>query len=682
VTLTTSARVRLTLRDLAAAAAFASMALSGAVPLRATIVFGLGALLALLSFRVLSRYSTFTAVLLGVGAVVLYANVAVGKLDLVVAACTFAGLTTVARVLAAPDEKTDGQVFLTSVLMIAGGAALSGDMLFAVAVTAFAVLTMVSVGMSVIERFAGAGESLPVRPALQQLLIGAGCALLGGALLFAFLPRFSWNLAARRAPVGGRSIAGFSDRVSLSGDGRIKTNPRIVARAKIQPDPATPSLQAYWWGRTFDTFTGIEWQSHGGRRSPRAEIGLPSVSGRHWHQSIELLPAYGAKTLFALQWPVSFSQAIAHTADGDHRVSLTELPGQEVRIDAAARTYSYQADSVEALEATETHPPQPNYLQLPANVDPRIAALARVAAGDAGDPVQAARNLERYLKSNYRYTLELPGAVGDPLAEFLFVRKAGHCEQFATALTVMLRTLGIPARLATGFFGGERIGDSYVIRAGDAHAWTQVVLPNARVISLDATPESSRPVQPAALLDWWLQAYETMGERWRSSVMDYSLQDQADLAQRLAAVKRPQSRTNAALGLAAVAAAILFWWGLLRRKRGAVHEATAMLASAERILARAGVTSHGSDCIEDIARRLATARHPLSQPMTSLTRRYLQARFGRQPLHPRESAYLIGRLAAAAQSVGGSHSRQLRDRGSAIKVVQTTEDDDGQLSSE
>jgi len=242
--------------------------------------------------------------------------------------------------------------------------------------------------------------------------------------------------------------------------------------------------------------------------------------------------------------------------------------------------------------------------------------------------------------------------------------------------------LGIPARLATGFFGGERIGDHYVIRAGDAHAWTQLVLPNAQLISLDATPEASRAVQPAALLDWLVRAYETLGERWRSSVIDYSLQDQADLAQRLAAVKEAPFRRNAAFGLAAVATAILFWWGFARRKRTAVHEATAMLVSAERILARDGVTSQDTECVEDIARRLAVAQHPLSRPLTRLTRRYLAARFGGQPLLPKESAYLVGRLVAASRSAGRPRSGQLGNREPGIKVVQMTRDGDDRFTGE
>ncbi len=658
-----SALLRLKLRDLAAGAAFASIAVSGSVPIWATLIFAVGVLLALLDLRVLNRYPSVTAALLGVAALLLYASVASGRLDLVVAACAFAALVTICRVLATPDARTDGQVYLTSLLMIAGGAALSGEMLFAFSLAAFALLAMLSLGMSVIERSAEPGEAFPERSFLRQLSLGATCALVGGALFFASLPRFSWNLAARRLHAAVGATAGFSDRVSLSGDGKIKTNPRIVARVKISPDPDARSLQAYWLGRTWDTFNGREWQARGARGIPQNEIELRSARGRRLHQTIELLPAYGSRTLFALQWPVSYLSATARTVEGNHRVALIELRGQEVRIDEVAPAYSYEVDSVESLDDPETlasHAIPARLLQLPPNLDSRLAALARVAAGDAREPTEIARNLERYLKSNYRYTLELPGSARDPLADFLFTRKAGHCEQFATALTVLLRSLGIPARLATGFFGGERIGDHYIVRAGDAHAWTQLVLPDSRPISLDATPEESRAVQQAALLDWFLHAYETLDERWRSSVVDYSLQDQEDLAQRMARVSAPSaSWRNGALLLIGCGLAALWWWRS-RRRRGALYEATAMLEAAERILVGVGLRVRGGECIEDIARRLAARRHPLSAALSDVTLKYLQARFGRRPLRARESAHLIRRLAAAARNVERQHHAGIR----------------------
>jgi len=261
--------LRLKLRDLAAAAAFASMALSGALPIWATVGFGIGLTLAVLGVRVLGRQSNLTALLLTIAAVLLYASAARGGLDLVVAASVFAALIAVCRMLAQPDTKTDGQVLLMSFLMLAAGAALSADVLFALALAAFTVLAMVATGLSVVVASGAAGEAVSIGPVLRQLAVGAAFALVGSAVLFASLPRFSWQLATRRGPFRGQSTSGLSEGVSLSGSGRIKINPRIVARVRLDPDPRTPTLEGYWLGRTFDTFDGTNWQSRCARRRVR-----------------------------------------------------------------------------------------------------------------------------------------------------------------------------------------------------------------------------------------------------------------------------------------------------------------------------------------------------------------------------------------------------------------------------
>ena len=85
------------------------------------------------------------------------------------------------------------------------------------------------------------------------------------------------------------------------------------------------------------------------------------------------------------------------------------------------------------------------YLQLPRRLDPRIAALAQQVTSDAATPYDKAAAIELYLRTRFGYTLELSGApTADPLAHFLFERRAGHCEYFAAAMTVMLRALGVP----------------------------------------------------------------------------------------------------------------------------------------------------------------------------------------------------------------------------------------------
>src|ERR1019366_5904852 len=105
---------------------------------------------------------------------------------------------------------------------------------------------------------------------------------------------------------------------------------------------------------------------------------------------------------------------------------------------------------------------------------------------------------ESYLRKNFSYTLELPKTdMRDPIANFLFRRKKGHCEYFASAMAVMLRTIGIPSRVTTGFAGGvyNPISGWYVVRASDAHSWVEAYLPRLGWTTFDPTPPDPNPPQ-------------------------------------------------------------------------------------------------------------------------------------------------------------------------------------------
>src|SRR5260370_2840550 len=120
------------------------------------------------------------------------------------------------------------------------------------------------------------------------------------------------------------------------------------------------------------------------------------------------------------------------------------------------------------------------YLQLPAALDPRVAELARQTAKNARTPSDKALAIETFLRTRYTYTLNLTGkSANDPLAHFLFETRAGHCEYFAAAMTIMLRPVGIPARSMNGFLPGEYhdLGGDYIIQASDAHSWVEVYFP-------------------------------------------------------------------------------------------------------------------------------------------------------------------------------------------------------------
>jgi len=133
------------------------------------------------------------------------------------------------------------------------------------------------------------------------------------------------------------------------------------------------------------------------------------------------------------------------------------------------------------------------YLQVEA-LDPRIPELARRVTGSQGTALGKALILENYLKTEFGYTLDNPsGGASDPLADFLFSSRQGHCEYFATAQAVMLRTLGIPSRVVNGFRLGEynEWNGSYIVRHSDAHSWTEAFFPGAGWVEFDPTPFSS-----------------------------------------------------------------------------------------------------------------------------------------------------------------------------------------------
>ncbi|MBM7117130.1 transglutaminase TgpA family protein [Archangium primigenium] len=658
-------RLRLLLRDLSVAAAFASMAVSGQVPLWALGLVLLAVGVGLWGKRPFARYPRLTSALLVPVAGAIYLAVAAGQMDLVVAACSFAGLVAGQRVLSQSSPATDGQVLLAGLLMIAGGAALSGELLFAVCLLAFAVLACLSLGLAVVESSVPAGEPVPVRAVMRPLGRGTVVAMVGAMAFFVFIPRLNWNMGVRRASPGlGTATSGFSDTVRLGGSGTLKSNPRVVLRARLKPDPQSERLSSYWVGRTYDTFDGVEWTTLGApSRRNRTRVTLRPGAEKQVYQRIELLPAYGSRTLIALETPAKLGNALAHTATGDRRTQLREQGGDELRFVDDGLGYSYEVYSVPP--GTDTDPGKMNeqetdqLLALPETLDPRVEELARRVVGDEKDPLAAAQKLSAWLQREYQYTLELGGDVADPLRDFLFVRKAGHCEHFATALTVMLRTQGFESRLATGFFGGERVGDEYMVRAGDAHAWTHVLVPGRGFVTVDATPADFRTNQSSKVLETLVSLYESMEAMWRNAVVDYSFRDQMDFVRGLTRPPRdPSGKPMARSALppfrawVTAAAVGLALYGLVRvlsrrRARPTRQEATRFVDAVERLLARAGLPPREGETLEDVSARLSREAHPLAPLLATLTRRYLEARFGQRPLASGESARLLAELKQA-----------------------------------
>jgi hypothetical protein len=149
--------------------------------------------------------------------------------------------------------------------------------------------------------------------------------------------------------------------------------------------------------------------------------------------------------------------------------------------------------------------------------------------------LERARAVESRLRANYIYTLEMPSRKSaDPLADFLFTRRRGFCEYFASAMAVMLRSVGVPARIATGFQSGlyNPITGLWVIRASDAHAWVEAWIPGNGWTTFDPTPPDPNGHSAGLLAEMNLYL-DAAGTFWQEWVVAYDPRRQGSLADRL-----------------------------------------------------------------------------------------------------------------------------------------------------
>jgi hypothetical protein len=306
-------------------------------------------------------------------------------------------------------------------------------------------------------------------------------------------------------------------------------------------------------------------------------------------------------------------------------------------------------------------------------LDPRIAELAERLTARESHPFAKARALERGLREGYRYSLELKGEPGnpDPLAAFLFESRAGHCEYFATAMAVMLRQLGIPARLVNGFRTGEYnpLADAWIVRQYDAHSWVEAYFSPYGWMEFDPTPVEPRrrrsvlarwanEVTDAMDMWWWegVLAYDIWKQSWLASTVLSGLRDvksgaeytlsaliQGSLAgfHRVLAWPQDSPLPGAAfvLGISAMAAAVCMAlsrprWArrLLRRFRRAFYSTGGpaivvdFYAEALDQLATCGLERRRSQTPLEFASGLAG--YPFFTSFLELTRLYNRARFG------------------------------------------------------
>jgi transglutaminase-like putative cysteine protease len=361
--------------------------------------------------------------------------------------------------------------------------------------------------------------------------------------LFLIAPRAG---AAALTRTGGSltNFIGFSESVTLGQIGTLKQDDAVVMRVRVE-DPEPPQ-GLRWRGVALDEFTGRGW-----RKSADARRAGPANERSGFFQvgTTEALHRLTSQTFFLepLESPVLFGAPRVVAIQGD-------LPF--VRVDSEgglqSRRHDYERLMYKAISDTDEPPveelrddmqPYPDsferYLQLPENLDRRIVYHAQTVlrAAQARNRYDAAKAIETHLRTNFAYSLEMKASGPDPLADFLFNVQTGHCEYFATAMTVLLRTHGVAARVVNGFLPGEynEAAGAYTVRQSDAHSWVEVYFPTTRSwVTFDPTPSIGRaePMRTgfSAQMHKYLEALELI---WFQYVVGYDKQEQRSLASSL-----------------------------------------------------------------------------------------------------------------------------------------------------
>jgi hypothetical protein len=517
-----------------------------------------------------------------------------------------------------------------------------------------------------------------------SLAAAAGTFALAGAMFF-IIPRIGQATLPFRAELGKR-ITGFADRVELGAYGEIESDQTVVMRVRfpesVKDPERLPNLR--WRGLAFDRFDGRIWEAaprrHGllqREASGVFRITEPRGVGPLVRQEIFLDPI-GADAVFVAPQAVRIQMQVG-AVGLDEMGSITTPPSSarlQYSVDSELEVTPPPGLRAAAWPVVSPLPGAARYLQLPPLPD-RIPALARELTAGSRSPYEAALKLNHYLSTQFTYTLVLKQQTTlGPLEEFLFVRRSGNCEYFAAALAVMLRSVGIPARVVGGFQRGEwnPYGAYFMVRMKDAHSWVEAFLDGPGWVTFDPSPRASAeeafgaPSAAAFYLD-------ALRMRWYRYVVNWSLRDQVSVA---SFVHRGASEWRGSLPawrdslravprwwIAAIVVSMLVAaWFLRRHAPGAGRRAAAAAVprfylQALRALARRGLRRGSTETAREFSKRVEGAAPAFASAVARLTVAYERCRFGEGALSPDEAAALDAALASlrssryAGASVGG-----------------------------
>lgn len=454
-------------------------------------------------------------------------------------------------------------------------------------------------------------------------------------MLFVLFPRVPgplWGL-----PRDAHSaLTGLSDSMAPGTISSLSQSDAIAFRVRFDAAPP-PRHELYWRGPVLTLYDGRTWRPARfgfarGLPYARASAGIA--------QEVTLEP-HNKPWLFALELPVELpADALMAT---DYQL-LARAPVAERR--------RYRVASEPGLPAGLDESPRLLALarSLPAG-NPRTLALGRSwRAAHADDAAILRTALDFFVRQRLGYTLNPPLLGNDSVDGFLFDTRLGFCEHFAGAFVFALRAAGVPARVVTGYQGGEvnPIDGFMIVRQSDAHAWTEVWLTGRGWVRVDPTAASfprrieqnlaaavpagdPLPLLMRADLPWLRDLrhrLDAIANQWNQWVIGYDRQRQREFLARLGFDAADWRQMAALLGVAGGGVLLALAWGLLRQRRR-LDAAQALWQKTTARLARRGLPCRPWEGPQDYARRVAALRPDLAAEITAISALYAGVRYGK-----------------------------------------------------
>ncbi|MFZ2198700.1 MAG: DUF3488 and transglutaminase-like domain-containing protein [Thermodesulfovibrionales bacterium] len=426
------------------------------------------------------------------------------------------------------------QVYFMSLLQLIIASDLTRSLTFGVVFVVFMGLLVTAMVLSHFLK-EGALGSISIR---KPVLIISLFTLLLTVMIFILIPRTSQRFFVK-GHAKGIKTTGFSEKVDFGSFGDIKLDPTVVMRVEMDRDVSS----LYWRGLALDYFDGRSWRNTFERKTRAVMVGDEfRIEQCYRNKTIEqrvFLEPIDSDIIFGLSKICTVrTEGFSLLSDFGKGMYLRGKSSRRVKYSI----YSLVGDSYEGAR-------DDRYLQLPEGAD-RIAALAREITSGAG-PVKQAEQAEqkaalimKYLNKNYTYSLTTasPPVGVSPVEDFIFNTKKGYCEHYATAMALMLRTLNVPSRIVTGYYGGDKneYGQYYIVRQSNAHAWVEALIDD-RWKTFDPTPadQALHPSIAALFLD-------SLQLNWTRYVVGFSSTDQRDILRGLSLpfrLRRPSGLT-------------------------------------------------------------------------------------------------------------------------------------------